>query len=82
MAALLVRNLDEDVKTRLIARAKRNGRSLEAEARKVLIEAAHADEPTVGLGTQIRAMFAEFNLTEMDFEPVPRQIVEPISFDE
>jgi plasmid stability protein len=36
MATLLIRNLDDAVKERLRARAKANGRSLEAEARAVL----------------------------------------------
>lgn len=36
MATLLIRNLDEAVKERLRARARANGRSLEAEARAVL----------------------------------------------
>ena len=81
MAAMLVRNIDDDVKERLRAREAQRA-LLEAEARQVLTEAVKTNEPTIGLGTQIRAMFAEFDLTEMDFEPVPRQIVEPISFDE
>ncbi len=36
MAQLIVRKLDDDVKERLKARAKRHGRSLEAEARAIL----------------------------------------------
>jgi len=40
MAQLIVRKLDENVKARLKARAKRQGRTLEAEARAILQEAA------------------------------------------
>ena len=36
MAQLVVRNLPDDVKERLKARAKRHGRSLEAEVREIL----------------------------------------------
>ncbi len=40
MAQLIVRRLDDDVKKRLKARAKKHGRSLEAEARLILEDAA------------------------------------------
>lgn len=38
MAAIMVRNLDEDVKRRLRIRAARHGRSMEAEVRAILEE--------------------------------------------
>jgi plasmid stability protein len=38
MAAIVVRNLDEDVKRRLRMRAARHGRSMEAEVRAILEE--------------------------------------------
>ena len=41
MAQLIVRKLDENVKARLKARAKRHGRTLEAEVRAILEEATH-----------------------------------------
>ena len=37
MASILIRNLDPEVKEALKSRAKRNGRSMEAEAREILI---------------------------------------------
>src|SRR5262245_16151754 len=40
MAQLIVRKLDDDVKERLRMRAKRHGRTLEAEARVILERAA------------------------------------------
>ncbi|NIR46302.1 MAG: Arc family DNA-binding protein [Gemmatimonadetes bacterium] len=43
MAQLLVRDLDNEVVERLKARARRHGRSLEAELRQILGRAATAD---------------------------------------
>ena len=39
MAQLVVRNLDDDVKARLQRRARRIGRSIEAEVRDILARA-------------------------------------------
>lgn len=70
MAQLLVRNIDEDVKARLKARAARNGRSLEAEVREVLRAAVSPAAqpleplPRPGLGTRMAAIFAGHGLTE------------------
>ena len=58
MAQLLVRQLDDDAKERLKARAERNGRSLEAEAREILEAAAEHERTrrrsTPGFGTRMR----------------------------
>jgi plasmid stability protein len=43
MAQILVRDLDEDVVARLKARARGQGRSLQAEVRTILEEAAKLD---------------------------------------
>ncbi len=43
MASVVVRNLDDETKGRLVARANRNKRSLEAELRDILTAAARAD---------------------------------------
>ena len=43
MASINVQNLDEDVLRRLETRAVGNGRSLEDEARHILVEAAGED---------------------------------------
>ena len=54
MAQLVVRNLEESVKTRLQRRAAHNGRSMEEEVRDILRNAVNeADMPTRGLGTAI-----------------------------
>ena len=59
MAQVLVRGLADDVVDRLKARAKRNGRSLAAELRLVLEEAAgqDLDEARAAL-ERVRALFA------------------------
>jgi antitoxin FitA len=43
MSAITVRRLPEGVKQRLRLRAAANGRSMEAEARHILVDALHAD---------------------------------------
>jgi len=59
MAQILIRKVDERVKTRIQRRAKRNGRSMEAEAREMLTNASLAEEtPTVGFGTASAALFS------------------------
>ena len=46
MATITVRNLDDQVKQRLRVRAARNGHSMEAEARAILLAAVgEEDEP-------------------------------------
>jgi plasmid stability protein len=59
MAQILVRNLEDSLKTRLQRRAKRHGHSMEAEARDILSNALHEDkaEP-VGFGTATVALFS------------------------
>lgn len=59
MAQLVIRNLEDAVKNRLQKRAKRNGRSMEAEVRDILRDAAkEEDRPAGGLGTEISRLFA------------------------
>jgi antitoxin FitA len=72
MGQILVRKLGDDVKERLRERAKRNGRTLEAEARAVLEEAARtapgAEPPRLGLGTELLALQRGRELTKEDCE--------------
>lgn len=82
MAQLLVRNIEQGVKTRLQRRAKRHGRSMEEEVRDILRSAANEeDRPTAGLGTQIGSLFKgkgfDFEVKEFRGHPV-----HPLSFDE
>lgn len=59
MAQILVRNVDDPLKARLQRRAKRHGRSMEAEAREILRNALKAeDAQTVGFGTASVALFS------------------------
>jgi antitoxin FitA len=83
MAQLVVRNLEDDVKTRLQARAKRHRRSLEAEVREILRNAAHAEEKhEVGLGTAIAARFKEYGFKEGEIVEWRGYTIEPPKFDE
>ncbi len=59
MAQLLVRDLDDEVVERLKQRARRSGRSLEAEVRLILQRAAAEWSPNVLAEVErIRALFA------------------------
>jgi plasmid stability protein len=59
MAQLLIRNLSESTKTYIRRRAKRNGRSMEAEVREILVNMEHKDKtPQYGLGSEMVAMFS------------------------
>ena len=65
MAQILIRKVDERVKARLQRRAKRNGRSMEAEVREIIINAALQKEaPEVGFGTQMANLFRGVGLKE------------------
>ena len=82
MANLTIRNVDAAVKERLRLRAARHGRSMEAEARRILSEAVaiDRDEPEPNLAEAIRRRFAP--LGGVDLELPPREFVdEPPSFD-
>jgi antitoxin FitA len=65
MAQPVVRNLDEDVKTRLRQRAAAHGRSLEAAVRAILGEAVQRlPRLDNGLGTEIVALFRGLGLDQ------------------
>lgn len=65
MGQILVRNLDDDLKSRLRDRARRHGRSTEEEVREILRSAVAAgDTPPVRLGTLLARRFAGIGLTE------------------
>ncbi len=63
MAQIVIRNLDDDVKRRLVARAALAGRSMEEEARQILA-AATAPAPEEGLGSRIVRLFKDVGMTE------------------
>jgi len=59
MAAVTVRNLSEKTHRALKLRAARNGRSTEAEIRRILDDAAVTDT-AAGLGSQLAALGRRF----------------------
>jgi plasmid stability protein len=82
MAQILVRNLEDRLKTRLQTRAKRHGHSMEAEVREILRNALkEKKDPWRGFGTESAALFSGQGVF-ID-EPIPEwrgQAVEPIEF--
>ena len=65
MGQLLVRNIEDFVKTRLQRRAKRHGHSKEEEVRDILRSAVAEEEiPSGGLGTEISRLFSKVGLSE------------------
>ena len=82
MAQLLVRNIEQSVKTQLQRRAKRHGRSMEEEVRDILRSAANEEgRPAGGLGTEIASLVKgtgiKFEAKEWRGFPIT-----PASFDE
>lgn len=81
MAQLLVRQLDDDVKTKLRRRARRHGRSTEEEVREILRNAVREeDSARAPLGSRIAARFARVGLRE-DIEELRGQPVRPADFE-
>jgi plasmid stability protein len=69
MAQLLVRNLDQVVKEALRRRARCHGRSMEEEARLILLQATQSKDwsstaVAPGLGSRMAALFAGQGLVE------------------
>jgi plasmid stability protein len=83
MAQLVVRNLDDDVKSKLQKRARRHGRSTEEEVRDILRNAVKEDGARKeGLGSRIAARFKNIGLEEG--EEIPEMLgypVRPVEFD-
>ena len=80
MASITIRNLDDQVKTRLRVRAAGNGRSMEEEARLILREAVVRTPGSQNLASRIRARFEP--LGGVDLELPPREPArEPPRFD-
>ena len=82
MAQLLVRNLDDDVKDRLKARAARSKMSLEALVREILLAAALREEDEFGLGSRIAGRFRGLGLREDELQAPPMSPMRPALFDE
>lgn len=64
MAQFIVRDLEDDVKSRLKRRAERHGRSMEEEVRDILRNATKGENrPVARLGSRIVAHFTKTGLT-------------------
>lgn len=80
MASITIRNLDDDVKTRLRIRAAANHRSMEEEARLILRDAVGRKPRSQNLAEAIRSRIAP--LGGVDLELPPRGPArEPPTFD-
>ena len=80
MASITIRNLDDDVKTRLRVRAAGHGRSMEEEARLILRKAVERQTAPRDLASAIRARIEP--LGGVDLELPPRAPMrEPPNFD-
>ncbi|HEV2196171.1 MAG TPA: Arc family DNA-binding protein [Candidatus Acidoferrum sp.] len=62
MAQLVVRNIEDSVKTKLQRRAKRHGRSMEEEVREILRDAMKDEGKNRKLGTEIAELFRGIGL--------------------
>ena len=70
MASITIRNLDDEVKTRLRVRAASNGRSMEEEARRILADAVERRTvPANGLGTALHELFKPYGGVELELPP-------------
>jgi plasmid stability protein len=84
MAQIIVRNLEDEVKERLAQRARRHGRSMEAEVRDILrnaVREALAPEPETDFGTRLRAFFEKHGFHEEEIEEFKGELVKPATFD-
>lgn len=79
MAQVIVRNIEDDVKAGLKARATQHGWSMEEEVRQILRRAVNeVDQARPRLGSRIAERFAGAGLTE----PLPElhgQTIEPMN---
>ena len=80
MASITIRNLDDDVKTRLRVRAAAHHRSMEEEARLILREAVGKPVVPANLGEAIHRRFAALGGVELDL-PSREAMPEPPRFD-
>jgi antitoxin FitA len=58
VATLTIRDLEDEIRTRLRVRAAQHGRSMEAEVREILRDALAKPSSNVALGSRIRQRFA------------------------
>ncbi len=80
MASITIRNLDDEVKTRLRVRAAKHHRSMEEEARLILREAVGQKPSSRNLTNIIRSHFGPTNGVNLELPP-RESAREPPSFD-
>lgn len=80
MAQLVVRKLGDDIKEQLRSRAKRNGRSLEAEARDILVRSLNGGSPAreskPGWAADLAQRMKKIGVTHADVEELERNIAD------
>lgn len=82
MAAISVRDLDEEVAGRLKMRAARHGRSMEAEVRAILSDAVAEDENDLpNLAQAVRERFAAVGGVDLEI-PLRREMPRAAEFPE
>ena len=80
MGQLIVRNIEDEVKAKLQRRARRHRRSMEEELRDILRNAANAEVPTGGLGSEIASLFRNAGW-DVEIPELRGYHVEPPSFE-
>ena len=82
MAQILIRQLEDDTKSKLQRLARQHGRSTEEEAREILRNAVRSvDNPPGRLGSRIASRFKGTGLAE-DIPELRGQPVQPAQFSE
>ena len=69
MASITIRNLDDEVKTRLRTRAAGNGRSMEEEVRLILRDVVGRRPSSRNLTTIIRSHFGPTDGVDLELPP-------------
>ena len=81
MASITIRNLEEDLNSRLQIRAAENGRSVEEETRSILRTALNVQRaPQQNLADAIRARVAPLGGVELELPP-RSPMRDPVSFE-
>jgi plasmid stability protein len=66
MAAVSIRNLDDDVKERLRLRAASHGRSMESEIRAILVEAVAEPDERPGMLVTLMERFGDLGGVDLE----------------
>jgi antitoxin FitA len=81
VAQILIRQIDDDTKSKLQRLARQHGRSTEEEVREILRTAVReVDEPPAKLGSRIAARFSGVGL-KREIVELRGQPVEPAQFE-